>query len=112
MIILRDIELRRGGKLLLQGAGVTIQPGQNLALIGANGSGKSSLFSLLLGELGADKGEIEGLAGMRLAHPSKQPSMSLKCEPLLRPVETKYPLGPMLQFVEQKILLTVTIKVF
>ena len=37
MIILRDIELRRGSKLLLQGADVTIQPGQRLALIGANG---------------------------------------------------------------------------
>ena len=48
MIILRDIELRRGSKLLLQNAEVTIQPGQRLALIGANGSGKSSLFACLL----------------------------------------------------------------
>ena len=54
MIILRDITLRRGSKLLLQDANVTIQPGQRLALIGANGCGKSSLFSLLLDELGAD----------------------------------------------------------
>jgi ATP-binding cassette subfamily F protein 3 len=72
MIILRDIGLRRGSKQLLQGTGVTIQPGQRLALIGANGCGKSSLFSLLLGELAADSGEIEGLTGMRLAHMAQE----------------------------------------
>ena len=72
MIILRDIELRRGSKLLLQDAQVTIQPGQRLALIGANGSGKSSLFSLLLGELGADAGEIEGLSKLRLSHMAQE----------------------------------------
>ena len=72
MIILRDIELRRGSKLLLQDAQVTIQPGQNLALIGANGSGKSSLFALLLGELGADRGEIEGMSNLRLSHMAQE----------------------------------------
>jgi ATP-binding cassette subfamily F protein 3 len=49
MIILRDISLRRGSKLLFSDANVTIQPSQRLALIGANGSGKSSLFAMLLG---------------------------------------------------------------
>ena len=68
MIILRDIDLRRGSKLLLQDANVTIQPGQRLALIGANGCGKSSLFSLLLGELIADAGDIEGMNRLRLSH--------------------------------------------
>ena len=72
MIILRDIGLRRGSKLLLQGANVTIQPGQRLALIGANGSGKSSLFSLLLGELVADTGDIEGMARLRIAHMAQE----------------------------------------
>ena len=72
MIILRDIELRRGSKLLLQNAQVTIQPGQRLALIGANGSGKSSLFALLLGELGADQGEIEGMSRLRLSHMAQE----------------------------------------
>ena len=72
MIILRDISLRRGAKLLLQDANVTIQPGQRLALIGANGSGKSSLFSLLLGELSADTGDIEGMARLRLAHMAQE----------------------------------------
>jgi len=72
MIILRDIELRRGSKLLLQDAGVTIQPGQKLALIGANGCGKSSLFAMLLGQLGADGGEIEGMGGLRLSHMAQE----------------------------------------
>jgi len=72
MIILRNIALRRGTKLLLQDANVTIQPGQRLALIGANGCGKSSLFSLLLGELGADAGEIEGIGSLRLSHMAQE----------------------------------------
>ncbi|MCB1678369.1 MAG: ATP-binding cassette domain-containing protein [Halioglobus sp.] len=72
MIILRDISLRRGSKVLLRDAGVTIQPGQRLALIGANGCGKSSLFCLLLGELEADAGTVEGLQGSRLSHMAQQ----------------------------------------
>ena len=72
MIILRDIALRRGSKLLLQDANVTIQPGQSLALIGANGCGKSSLFALLLGELGADAGTIEGMNSLRLSHMAQE----------------------------------------
>ena len=72
MIILRNISLRRGNKLLLQDANVTIQPGQRLALIGANGCGKSSLFSLLLGDLGTDSGDIEGLQSLRLSHMAQE----------------------------------------
>jgi ATP-binding cassette subfamily F protein 3 len=72
MIILRNITLRRGSKLLLQDANVTIQPGQRLALIGANGCGKTSLFALLLGELGADAGTIEGMGSLRLSHMAQE----------------------------------------
>lgn len=72
MIILRNITLRRGSKLLLQAANVTIQPGQRLALIGANGCGKSSLFSLLLGDLGADAGDVEGMGTLRLSHMAQE----------------------------------------
>jgi len=51
VIILENIALRRGQKLLFSDASATLQPGQKLALIGGNGCGKSSLFALLLDHL-------------------------------------------------------------
>ena len=59
MITLRNITLRRGVKVVLQNAAVTLQPGEKVGLIGRNGAGKSSLFSLLTGRLHADAGEVE-----------------------------------------------------
>ena len=72
VIILENISLRRGSKLLMQNASATLQPGQKLALIGANGTGKSSLFSLLLGDLSSDQGHIRGMAGLRIAHMAQE----------------------------------------
>ena len=59
MINLRNITLRRGTKVVLQNATVTLQPGEKVGLIGRNGAGKSSLFSLLTNRLHADAGDVE-----------------------------------------------------
>ena len=72
MIILENIELRRGSKALFTDASVTLQPGQKIALIGANGCGKSSFFAMLLGSLAADAGSIRGMESMRLAHMAQE----------------------------------------
>jgi ATP-binding cassette subfamily F protein 3 len=72
MIIFRDVSLRRGGRLLLEHVDATLQPGQSIALIGANGTGKSSLFALLLGQLEADAGSVEGMADLRIAHMAQE----------------------------------------
>jgi ATP-binding cassette subfamily F protein 3 len=72
MIELKDLTLRRGGRLLLEHANVRIQPGQRVGVIGANGCGKSSLFGLLRGELHADAGEVRIPAGWQLAHVAQQ----------------------------------------
>ena len=55
-------------KPLLEAADASINPGERVGLIGANGSGKSSLFSLLRGELHADKGEADFPPQWRVAH--------------------------------------------
>ncbi|MDR7299303.1 ATP-binding cassette subfamily F protein 3 [Pelomonas aquatica] len=59
MITLRDITLRRGVKVVLDGASATLQPGEKIGLVGRNGAGKSSLFALLTNRLGNDRGEVE-----------------------------------------------------
>ncbi len=59
MLQLRQIELRRGTKLLFEGATLQAHAGQRMGIIGVNGSGKSSLFALILGQLEADTGELQ-----------------------------------------------------
>jgi ATP-binding cassette subfamily F protein 3 len=59
MISLKNVTLRRGVKVVLQDASVTLNPGEKVGLIGRNGAGKSSLFSVLAGRLHADAGDIE-----------------------------------------------------
>jgi ATP-binding cassette subfamily F protein 3 len=53
-----DITLRRGARVLLRDASMNVHPGQKVGLVGANGSGKSSLFALIRGELHADAGDV------------------------------------------------------
>jgi len=72
LIIFEHLSLRRGAKLLIHQAEAALLPGQKVALIGANGCGKSSLFALLLGELSADEGNVRGLEGLRLAHMAQE----------------------------------------
>lgn len=52
-----NLGIRRGVKLLFQDTSFQIHPGQKVGLTGANGTGKSSLFSLILKELHADAGD-------------------------------------------------------
>lgn len=68
MIQLTDVSLRRGTALLLEHAGATLFHGHRIGLIGANGSGKSSLLALLRGDLSADAGEVTLPADWRIAH--------------------------------------------
>ena len=67
MIRLDDVELRRGGIKVLDHASLIVQRRQKVGVVGANGAGKSSLFTLLLGELEPDRGELELPAGIATA---------------------------------------------
>jgi ATP-binding cassette, subfamily F, member 3 len=72
MIALRDLTLRRGVKVVLTGASVTLQPGEKIGLVGRNGAGKSSLFGLLAGRLHADAGDVEIPPRWRLAEVAQE----------------------------------------
>jgi len=62
----------RGIKPLLDNVDVTLNPGDKIGLIGANGAGKSSLFGLLRGELHADQGEIDFPSKWRMAYVAQE----------------------------------------
>ena len=59
MIQLKNLTLRRGVKVVLQAASLTLNPGEKVGLVGRNGAGKSSLFSLIANRLQADAGDLE-----------------------------------------------------
>ncbi|MDX9842164.1 MAG: ATP-binding cassette domain-containing protein [Aquabacterium sp.] len=59
MIVLKNVSLLRGVKPVLEQASATLHPGEKVGLIGRNGAGKSSLFSLLAGRLAPDAGDVE-----------------------------------------------------
>jgi ATP-binding cassette, subfamily F, member 3 len=52
-----NLGVRRGTKLLFENTSFQIHPGQKVGLTGANGTGKSSFFSLILHQLHADSGD-------------------------------------------------------
>ena len=72
MIRFQQVSLMRGIKPLLDNVDVTLNPGDKIGLIGANGAGKSSLFGLLRGELHADLGSIDFPAKWRMAYVAQE----------------------------------------
>ncbi|WIG55236.1 MAG: Bis-ABC ATPase YheS [Rhodanobacteraceae bacterium] len=67
MIAFRSFALRRGGRLLLEGVDAALHDGWKVGVAGRNGSGKSSLFAAILGEVEADAGALDVPAGLRIA---------------------------------------------
>ena len=72
MIRFLNVSLMRGTKPLLEGADLTLNPGDKIGLIGANGAGKSSLFAMLRNELHADAGEIDFPSKWRMAYVAQE----------------------------------------
>jgi ATP-binding cassette, subfamily F, member 3 len=68
MLTARDLTLRRGPEPLFERAEFSIFRGDKVGVTGANGSGKSSLFAALRGELAPDRGDIELPGGVRIPH--------------------------------------------
>jgi ATP-binding cassette subfamily F protein 3 len=72
LIRVANLTLARGNKRLLEDAALTVHAGHRVGLIGANGSGKSSLFALLRGEIDADAGEVSVPASWVIGHVAQE----------------------------------------
>ena len=67
MIEIKNLTLQRGSKLLLDKANLTVSPQRRVGLVGRNGTGKSSLFALIKGEIAQDGGDVLLPAHWKLA---------------------------------------------
>jgi ATP-binding cassette, subfamily F, member 3 len=58
MLIINDLSLRIAGRLLLDHASVTLPTGSKAGLVGRNGTGKTTLFNAITGEMPVETGSI------------------------------------------------------
>ena len=58
MLSITDVSVRLAGRLLIDHGTVQIVPGARVGLVGRNGTGKSTLFKVIRGELAAESGTI------------------------------------------------------
>ncbi len=63
---MKNIRLSFGGPLLLDDAGLVIEPGERICLLGRNGEGKSSLLNIINGDIIPDSGEITRQQGLSI----------------------------------------------
>jgi ATP-binding cassette subfamily F protein uup len=67
-----EVSLKLGARELLHDVTWRLGPGDRVAIVGVNGSGKTSLLRLLAGELQPSAGEVERGSTVRLAHLSQE----------------------------------------
>lgn len=72
MIELKNLSIRRDGRVLFSDTNLQIHPNFKVGLTGNNGTGKSSFFALLLGQLSADTGSVSVPANWQIGHMAQE----------------------------------------
>ena len=75
LFTLADAELAYGEHPLLDRASLSLEPGERVGLIGRNGTGKSSLLSVIAGAAALDDGELKRQAGLRVVLVEQEPAL-------------------------------------
>src|SRR5579859_171336 len=67
LLTITNLTIRLGGRTLLDGADLTVDPGRRIGLVGRNGTGKSTLLRAIIGDLALDGGEMRFARNTRIA---------------------------------------------
>jgi ATP-binding cassette subfamily F protein uup len=76
ILALQDIKLTLGSTQLLEGAELSVVPGDKIALVGRNGSGKSTLLKIAAGEIEPDGGKRFVQPGVTIRYLPQEPDLS------------------------------------
>ncbi len=76
LISLNRVSFDYGRVPILRDADLAIEPGQRCAIVGRNGTGKSTLFSLINDEMRADSGGVEKARRLRIGHLAQDRALS------------------------------------
>jgi len=76
MINITNLSKNYGAKVLFEDISLNINQGEKIGLIGPNGTGKSTLFSLILGETEASKGEVRVNKGVHIGYLPQEASFA------------------------------------
>ena len=68
LISLQEISLTFGGPVIFDQLSLQLEKGERIALLGRNGTGKTTLMRMIAGEFGPDKGEIIRQQGIEITH--------------------------------------------
>ena len=66
MLQINDLTVRVAGRVLIDNASVSLPPNARVGFLGRNGTGKSTLFKVIQGDLAADAGTIKLPARARM----------------------------------------------
>jgi len=75
LITVLDAHLAYSDRPLLDGAQLTVQPGERIGLIGRNGTGKSTLLRVIAGSIQLDEGELQRRDGLRISFVEQEPEL-------------------------------------
>ncbi|ODN69491.1 putative ABC transporter ATP-binding protein YheS [Methylobrevis pamukkalensis] len=72
MLTINDLTYRIAGRTLLDGASAVVPDGAKLGLVGRNGTGKTTLFNLICGELSPESGDISLSRGSKIGRVAQE----------------------------------------
>ncbi|MBS9720003.1 ABC-F family ATP-binding cassette domain-containing protein [Tianweitania sp. BSSL-BM11] len=72
MLIINDLSLRIAGRLLLDHASLTLPAGTKAGLVGRNGTGKTTLFKAITGDLASETGSVSLPKGLKIGQVAQE----------------------------------------
>ena len=68
LMVAKNLSKTLGGKLLFKGLDLTLSPGSCVGIVGANGTGKTTLLKMLAGQIAPDLGTIKTAEDLKLVY--------------------------------------------